>query len=186
MSAKSLPDVEYLRQCFNYIPETGKLIWKTRPRSHFATEGSWRRWTSRYAGKEAGSYTYPDWRGLSYYGTVAIGNKTFYIHRIAFALYYGRHPDSMIDHIDRNASNNCINNLREVSASVNMHNQTSPSKNNKSGLLGVSWYSAGNKWKANIALDGKHIHLGYFNDKFEAHAAYLAAKEKHHKGAVIA
>ena len=186
MSAKSLPDVEYLRQCFNYIPETGKLIWKTRPRSHFATEHSWRSWLSRFAGKEAGGLTRPGKKGLSNYGQVTLGNKKFLIHRIAFALYYGREPGPTIDHIDRNPSNNCINNLRELPTSSNIQNQISPNKNNKSGLRGVSWHSWSNKWRASIVLDRKQIYLGLFGDKDEAYAAYLAAKENYHKGAVIA
>ena len=186
MSAKSLPDVEYLRQCFNYIPETGKLIWKTRPRSHFSTEDSWRRWASRFAGKEAGSFRHPNTKGSSYYGRLTLDYKKFYIHRIAFTLYYGREPGPTIDHIDGNPSNNCINNLREVSTSSNLRNQTSSHKDNKSGLLGVSWYSGRNKWGASIWLDGKNIYLGSFDDKHEAHSAYLAAKEEYHKGAVIA
>ena len=186
MSAKSLPDVGYLRQRFEYNPETGQLFWKAMPRDHFKTAHECNRWNTRYAGKEAGGFTCRSTKGLSYYGQVALDRKKILIHRIAFALYYGREPGPVIDHIDRNPSNNCIDNLREVPASTNLQNQTSPHKHNKSGLLGVSWHSRTKKWSANINLDRKQIYLGLFDDKYEAHAAYLAAKEKYHKGAVIA
>ena len=32
---KKLPEQKYLKECFDYIPENGHLIWKTRPAEHF-------------------------------------------------------------------------------------------------------------------------------------------------------
>ena len=37
---------------------------------------------------------------------------------------------------------------------------------------GVSWQSKSNKWKAQIQIDGKGTHLGYFNDEEEAAHKY--------------
>ena len=46
-------------------------------------------------------------------------------------------------------------------------------KNNKSGYLGV--YKQNGKWRAEIKIDGKKIHLGYFDFPEEAFDAYQKA-----------
>jgi AP2 domain len=47
---------------------------------------------------------------------------------------------------------------------------------NTSGFPGVSWHEGDRKWQARINVGRRHIHLGYFDIREEAHAAYLAAK----------
>ncbi|EKF16891.1 HNH endonuclease, partial [Nitratireductor pacificus pht-3B] len=49
------PTVETLRELLVYDPETGILTWKVRPRRHFKTDGAWKGWNARYAGKLAGT-----------------------------------------------------------------------------------------------------------------------------------
>lgn len=44
----------YARECLDYFPETGELVWKHRPREHFATSGAFAQINSRCAGKSAG------------------------------------------------------------------------------------------------------------------------------------
>ena len=69
-------------------------------------------------------------------------------------------------------------NLRIVTTSQNMMNR-GLSTRNKTGMVGVSWTTTFNKWLANIMLNGKNIHLGYF-DKFEdAVKARKNAEEKY-------
>lgn len=38
MKFRQLPSKEYLDECFDYSKETGTLIWKARPVSHFKNE----------------------------------------------------------------------------------------------------------------------------------------------------
>ncbi|UQJ95255.1 putative homing endonuclease [Klebsiella phage CPRSA] len=45
-------------------------------------------------------------------------------------------------------------------------------KNNKSGYRGVCWSSRAEKYRATIGIDGKQIHLGYFDTPEEASKAY--------------
>lgn len=45
-----------------------------------------------------------------------------------------------------------------------------------SGLLGVSWNKRKRKWAARFGAGGLAHHVGYFDDKDAAHAAYLVAK----------
>ena len=45
-------------------------------------------------------------------------------------------------------------------------------KRGSSKYKGVSWYIQKNKWMAQIWIDGKHTHLGYFHDEEEAARNY--------------
>jgi hypothetical protein len=78
----------------------------------------------------------------------------------------GQWPSQEIDHIDRDPSNNCWNNLREASSSDNKCNSQISSKNT-SGYRGVGWLSFIGKWR----VDVNGIYLGRFDDLEEAIAA---------------
>lgn len=71
------------------------------------------------------------------------------------------------DHINRDKLDNRKVNLRTVTKSQNDHN-TGPMKNNKSGYKGIYWYQEKGKWKVQIAINKKNIHLGYFTDLQQA------------------
>jgi len=71
----------------------------------------------------------------------------------------------MIDHIDHNPLNNCRSNLRIVTPQQNMMNR-GKHKNNTSGVIGVGWNKASEKWRATIKLNNKENYLGMF-DNFE-------------------
>lgn len=108
----------------------------------------------------------------------AIFRKLIKAHRAAWAHYHGRWPTQDIDHIDGNKHNNRIENLRDVSRQENMRN-VPLTKANKSGVKGVHWYKARNKWVASIMISGKHKHLGYFDLKEDAASARKAAERKY-------
>ena len=74
-----------------------------------------------------------------------------------------------VDHIDGNKSNNCVTNLRWVSASENNMNQRKTSKHTSSKYKGVWWNCRKNKWASSIRKDHTRYHLGYFDN--EKHAA---------------
>ena len=58
-------------------------------------------------------------------------------HRVLAELFIENpHNLDVVDHVDRNKSNNCLSNLRWVTLSQNSRNSTIP-KNNKSGHMGV-------------------------------------------------
>ena len=80
----------------------------------------------------------------------------------------------VIDHIDRNKSNNSLDNLRWVPQSLNLLN-TKLYKNNKTGYKGVRNYG-NNKFKAIY----RNNYLGIFNTAQEAHQAYLNALHTEH------
>ena len=52
-------------------------------------------------------------------------------------------------------------------------------RNNTSGVTGVSWDKAENKWKAQIGINNKMIHLGRFDNFDEAVKARQEAEQKY-------
>jgi len=76
-----------------------------------------------------------------------------------------------IDHIDHNGLNNQKANLRLCTQRENQMNR-SKSINKSSVYKGVYFYKRTGKWKAQIAINGKNIHLGYFASEVEAAKAY--------------
>ena len=117
------------------------------------------------------------------YVHISVDGKLYLAHRLAWLYVHGVWPKDQIDHIDGNKSNNRICNLRDVSNGTNQENQIFAQKNNKSGFLGVS--KKRKKYVAQIMINGKKMHLGYFNFPEQAHSAYLAVKRKFHFGCTI-
>ncbi len=112
------------------------------------------------------------------YVTSMVDGKNYLHHRLAWLYVHGYLPPADIDHRDGNRANNSLLNLREATRSENCQNAALKS-NNSTGQTGV--WPVGNKWRARLTVSGKHHHLGYFADKPDADAAYLAAKNKHHE-----
>lgn len=63
---------------------------------------------------------------------------------------YGYFPDTLIDHIDGNPSNNKLENLRDASNIENCQNKHLQ-KNNTSGYRGVSYVKSVDKWRAGVS-----------------------------------
>jgi hypothetical protein len=109
---------------------------------------------------------------------VSVGGKLQCLSRICFAIYNGYWPEGLVDHIDRNQSNNRASNLREVTPTQNQYNKVQP---NPHGYKGVTWRKRkANPWLAKIRVDGARINLGSFPTKEQAAAAYEAACLKYH------
>lgn len=77
-----------------------------------------------------------------------------------------------IDHINGIRDDNRLCNLRSVTHQENHFNETK--------AKGYSWFKRDNNWRAQIMINNKNIHLGYFNLEEDARAAYIEAKEKYH------
>lgn len=157
---------EEVRTAFDYNPHTGALTWKLTYSNR------------RKSGKRAGCLHGGRW-------TVCLNYKQALLHRVVWLHYYGAPPVNVIDHINGDAADNRIVNLRDVSQGVNLQNQRMAKSNNKTGLLGVSWYSKNSCWRARIVANGAQKTLGYFKDPHEAHAAYVMAKRVLHIGNTI-
>lgn len=98
-------------------------------------------------------------------------------HRVSWELANGPIPDGLlIDHICHNTA--CVNpdHLRPVNNKQNMEHRSGPRRNGSSGVRGVSWHSAANKWRAHVMHNKKFIHLGVFDDIEEAEKVALAKR----------
>jgi hypothetical protein len=170
MQTLIFPSMEYLHECFNYEPATGKLFWKARPESHFANPHTCLAMNGRFAGKEAASIN-------STYRQVSLDLQIYLQHRIIWKWMTGEQPPPFIDHKDGDKLNNRWANLRSATKSEQNWNVGKNIKNT-SGYKGVS--RAHGKWRANIRIGNVQKHLGLFPTAEEAAVAYkLAARSLH-------
>lgn len=118
--------------------------------------------------KIAGTISKTD--GYVYIRVHGVVNR-FVAHRLIWLYHHGEWPKEFIDHIDRNPSNNRIENLRECTQQENMQN--TPMKcNNYSKLKGVHYIKKTNKYYSKISVNGKRISLGYYFTAEEASKVY--------------
>jgi HNH endonuclease len=116
-------------------------------------------------------------RGYLTFKAYGVSHK---VHRLAWLHFHGEWPQFEIDHINGIKTDNRIANLRDVPRSLNMQNRKCLMTINKTGFAGVRHY--GNRYRAQITINGKARHVGMFATPSEAHQAYLEAKRKHHEG----
>jgi HNH endonuclease len=159
---KLLPSQDYLRECFDYDPETGALTWKSRPREHFATKEAWAVWNARSAGRPAG---WSDKEGYRIVGLVS----HFKAHRLIWKWMTGEEPPDDPDHSNRDRGDNRWDNLRPATRAQQMSNR-GLFKNNTSGHSGIHRMRDG-RYSARL----RNRHLGYFPTAEEASAARQAA-----------
>lgn len=171
-SEDRIPSPEWLRQAIRYEPETGRFFWL--PRSPLIPQDASRvrGWNVSHAGKEAFLTSN---RG---YRMSRIGDMNFFAHRVAWAIHHGRWPTGEIDHINGVKADNRIANLRDVTRKENCRNQRFHC-NNTSGINGVSFHRATQKWSAYIRTDDGLRHLGLFPSVARAAAARRAAEQTH-------
>jgi hypothetical protein len=110
------------------------------------------------------------------YCLIGFNDRLYYYHRIVWILINGDILDSNleIDHIDNNKLNNKIENLRLVS---NRKNQQNTKKQKIQQKIGYYFHKKTNKWRANIQINKKSIHLGLFDDEKEVSQMYQIACE---------
>ena len=98
-------------------------------------------------------------------GYIAAGK--YLAHRVAWFLYYGEEPIGQIDHINQDKRDNRIVNLRCVSNRDN-HRNMPIQKNNTLGIVGVHLIKHKNRWVSYIKVNTKRLHLGTFDNLFDA------------------
>lgn len=158
ISKTNIIDKKFLQKVFVYDEDTGKLNYRV----------------TQSLGKAGDTATIPQSGG---YLTTRINGKDYLAHRIIWHYMTGKFPNQ-IDHINHKRADNKWCNLREVNNRGNHLNESLP-KNSTTGVLGVSFISRLNKFRAYIVINNKQIYLGVFRTLEEACDARKKADVKY-------
>ncbi len=153
--------LELWKELFTCDPEKGLLFWHENA-------------PVPQRGKRAGYERQKKWGPRR---VVRHKNINWYEHRIIWTLTNGEIPKNIyIDHINGDACDNRILNLRLACPTMNSRNRKL-SNNNTSGTAGVHWDKRRGLWKATIYAELRHRYLGQFKTKEEAIAARKGAEK---------
>jgi len=145
--------IDVVRAALEYNPETGDFKFKAR----------------RPGKVPAGTGTLL----RTGYRVVRFGQQKYLLHRLAWAIHYGRWPTGEIDHINGDKSDNRIANLREATRQQNCTNRRAYGKSGYKGVVELN-----GRWMAQITIDGSRRGLGVYETPEAAHAAYVAVASK--------
>lgn len=148
--------IEELKSVLHYDPETGHFTWLTGRRC-------------KVNGGRAGILK-------EGYIRIKFGGTNYYSHRVAWFYVTGEWPKGILDHKNRDGTDNSFSNLREATASQNAGN-SAVRKNNKLGVKGIVRRSDG-KFEAKIRKNYKAVCIGRFDTLAEASAAYAREAKK--------
>lgn len=98
---------------------------------------------------------------------IRLNGKNYKVHNLVCQTFIGPRPNNkVVDHINRDYSDNRLENLRYISQSLNCRNtqRSSPIQS----IKGVSWRKAMDKWEAYRRIGRKKIHLGFFSNEEDA------------------
>jgi len=154
-------DAAQLRQLLTYDALSGEFVWLVATRNGKGQPGC-------CAGRVNDQG----------YFHIGIFGRNYKSHRLAWLYVYGEWPERDLDHINGDRADNRIANLRLATRAQNAANKRRH-RTNFSGFKGVSFHPKTKKWRAIICQGGHSFHLGLFESKEEAHAAYCyVAKER--------
>jgi hypothetical protein len=164
--------IDVIRKLLEYNPKTGVLTWKERPIEFCDSERAKKWWDGLFANRRALESV-----NSKGYCTGAIFAIPVKAHRVAFAIYHGRWPSSIIDHINGVRIDNRICNLREVTDIQNSRSQKLRGTNT-SGVMGVCWNARRKKWICRINNGVERLYLGAFSNFSDAVAVRNDAEMK--------
>ena len=141
---------------FEYNPETGLFTYAVAPYKK-----------AQLLGQVAGSLT------NNGYISIMINKVHYLAHRLAWLYVYGDFPE-MIDHINRDKSDNRIANLRICTTASNQHNTTHVVPGD-TGVVGVAYNEKEKTYRCRIMGNGKRHCKQFLVSKYESKEAALLA-----------
>jgi len=152
---------EELRQVLSYCPDCGKFRW-LEPASRRVKPG------------DAAGFT-----KANGYVKIRVNGVQYFAHRLAWLYVYGKWPQSEIDHINHDRSDNRIANLRDVVHMTNANNRR-PRPRDQRAVPGVPRGNVrpakcGTRWEAYYYRGSKYVHVGTFPTPESASEALRAA-----------
>lgn len=114
------------------------------------------------------------YRHYSGYRYMRIQGRHWALHRIVFLLNHGYLP-AQVDHINRDKSDNKIENLRASTPTENSFNAFRP---NKTGIKGLLIDTRTKKYYGSVAKNYKHHYTKRFTEKELAHKALIKLQKE--------
>ncbi|MCZ2077923.1 MAG: HNH endonuclease [Bryobacterales bacterium] len=123
----------------------------------------------------------PNARHRTCYANYKRTGIVIYMHRVVMERIVGRPLEAheRVDHRNGNGLDNRRSNLRLATTSENNRN-VRRNRRNTSGYKGVSFFKETHKWRAQIRVNRKMLHLGLFDTPELAYEAYCQASRKYH------
>ena len=151
-----------LKQLLAYSPDTGTFTWRVDGRGKV-----------QRVGVRAGTISEKG------YIIICADRKNYRAHRLAWFDVHGFWPPHEIDHINRDKTDNRINNLRLATHAENCQNMPLR-RDNKHGVAGITFHGDKRKkrWQAKIKANGVTKYLGYYHTIEEAKAARIREELK--------
>lgn len=139
---------QLIKELFTY--KDGELYWNKQPHPWHNND------------KVAGSIRTKGYIEIHFKG------KSYKAHRLIWMYHYGAIPKGIqIDHLNRDRTDNRIENLRLVTNQENQFNKD---------VKGYSWHKPLSKWRVQIGFNNNIKHVGYYITECGARLAYLFAK----------
>lgn len=164
--------IEYMNECF-YLKD-GLLYFNERPFTHFKTWKEWKTWNEKYAHKNELEQFSIVQRG---YKIISINGIGYQFHRMKIQIrdQIILSKDVLIDHINRDTSDNSFENLRLSDCVDNTRNRNKMTTPTTSKFKGVHFILSGSnrgKWRSKCYHDGSSKFLGHYRNEIDAAIAY--------------
>ena len=143
------PTLNRVKELFDYDPNTGILVRKITTSSN------------ALAGSVVG------WKNDEGYLSVRVDRTPWKVHQIAWLYVHEVWPSGVIDHINRDKTDNRIDNLRDTTVQVNNLNKGTR-KDSKTGVPNVTWRERDRRFYVACKRNGKQNYGGCFKSLEEA------------------
>ena len=106
------------------------------------------------------------------YYRVTLHHMPKQVHQLVAMAFLNHKPNGhklVVDHINNNGIDNRAENLQIV---TQRYNSSKDKKGGSSRYVGVHIDKSKNKWRAQIVINSKVVHIGYYTNDYDAHIAY--------------